>query len=86
MIFFSLYGPSRSEGPYNERKRVLRIELKTKNKTKVEVLYKEGSFTEVFAIGLAYQGDNQHAKLIAIMNKEEAQRLITMLSAKLSEF
>ena len=78
--------PSRSEGPFNERKRALRIELKTKNKTKVEVLYKKGSFSEVFAIGIAYQGDNQHAKLIAIMNKEEAQRLITMLSAKLSEF
>ena len=44
--------PSRSEGPFNERKRALRIELKTKNKTKVEVLYKKGSFAEVFAIEL----------------------------------
>ena len=36
ILFFHSNAPSRSEGPYNERKNNMRMELKTKNKTKVE--------------------------------------------------
>ena len=72
--------PSRSEGPYNERKNNMRMELKTKNKTKVEVLYKKGTYSEVFAIGIAYSNEHQNAKLIAHIEKEELDRLIATLS------
>ena len=73
--------PSRSEGPYNERKNNMRMELKTKNKTKVEVLFKKGTYCEVFAIGIAYRNDHQNAKLIAHLEKEEVDRLLAALTA-----
>ena len=64
----------------------MRLRLETENKTLVEVLYKKGLHTEVFAIGVAYQGDNHYSKLVAHIKKEEAKRLIAMLTATLSEF
>ena len=78
--FFIIMAPSRSEGPYNERKNNMRMELKTKNTTKVEVLYKKGTYSEVFAIGIAYSNEHQNAKLIAHIEKEELDRLIATLS------
>ncbi len=58
----------------------MRLELKTKNKTKVEVLYKKGSYAEVFAIGIAYKNEHQNAKLIAHIEKDELDRLVATLS------
>ena len=72
--------PSRSEGPHNERKNNMRIELKTKNKTKVEVLFKRGTYCEVFAIGISYSNEHQNAKLIANIDRDELDRLFAMLN------
>ena len=58
----------------------MRMELKTKNKTKIEVLYKKGTYSEVFAIGIAYRNDHQNAKLIAVIEKEELDKLLATLS------
>ena len=59
----------------------MRIELKTKNKTKAEVLYKKGTYSEVFAIGIAYRNEHQNAKLIAQIDIGELDRLLASLSA-----
>tara|TARA_Y100000768_G_scaffold296561_1_gene230369 strand:+ start:1401 stop:1643 length:243 start_codon:yes stop_codon:yes gene_type:complete len=77
--------PSRSEGPYNERKNNMRMELKTKDKTKVEVLYKKGTYSEVFAIGIAYSNEHQNAKLIANIEKKEVAKLLALLSMIVNE-
>ena len=63
----------------------MRMELKTKDKTKVEVLYKKGTYSEVFAIGIAYSNDYQNAKLIANIEKQEAAKLLAMLSMIVNE-
>tara|TARA_B100000131_G_scaffold299608_1_gene320243 strand:- start:573 stop:773 length:201 start_codon:yes stop_codon:yes gene_type:complete len=59
----------------------MRMELKTKNKTKAEVLYKKGSYSEIFAIGIAYRNEHQNAKLIAQIEVAELDRLLANLSA-----
>ena len=58
----------------------MRIELKTKNKTKVEVLFKKGNNCEVFAIGIGYKNDHQIANLVAVIEAEELDKLLASLS------
>ena len=62
------------------------LELKTKNNTKAGIIYKKGSHSKIFAISISYKDNYQNAKLIAHLNNQEIDKLLSILSLIRSDY